>query len=76
LRLARAALLVIFQGAEDSMTPKHGLRFLLVLTILSSPGCSGIPRRNGIPELAEKTKEKPEQTDFAQLERELSYYSD
>jgi hypothetical protein len=64
------------------MTPKQGLRFLLVLTLLSSPGCSAIPRRDGVRELTEKHKAKPqppeklEESDFKKLERELLWYAD
>jgi hypothetical protein len=62
------------------MTLKNGLRLLLVLSCLSSPGCAGCGRhhleKKEPPKEAELTKEEKEDKYFKDLERDLSMYSD
>jgi len=59
------------------MTLKNGLRLLLVLSCLSSPGCAGFGQhhleKQEPPKKAELTKEDQY---FKDLERDLSMYSD
>jgi hypothetical protein len=61
------------------MTLKNGLRFLLVLSCLSSPGCAGFDRHHQEkqkPPEAVLSKEEKEDKYFKDLERDLSMYSD
>ena len=73
---------VIIQGTEDLMSLRRGLLFMLVLIGLSSPGCAGLGRP---PEKKEQAQEQErrgdssmldEDAEHAQLEKDLSMYSD
>ena len=61
------------------MTLKNGLRLLLVLSCLSSPGCAGLDRHHQEkqkPPEAELTKEEKEDKYMKDLARDLHMYSD
>ena len=64
------------------MTTTQGLHFLLVLTLLSSLGCSAVPRRDGNAGLTQKPKEHQTRTEvyadksIEQLQRDLLSYAD
>ncbi len=68
---------VIFHGGQNPMTLKKGLRLLLLLSSLSSPGCAGFCRhhleKQEPPKEAELSKEERY---LKELERDLSMYSD
>jgi len=61
------------------MTLKNGLRLLLVLSCLSSPGCAGLDRHHQEkpkPPEAELTKEEKEDKYMNDLARDLHLYTD
>jgi len=61
------------------MTLKNGLRLLLVLSCLSSPGCAGLDRHHQEkpkPPEAELTKEEKEDKYMKDLARDLHLYTD
>jgi hypothetical protein len=61
------------------MTLKNGLRLLLVLSCLSSPGCAGFDRQHQEkqkPPEAELSKEEKEDKYMKDLARDLHLYTD
>jgi hypothetical protein len=61
------------------MTLKNGLRLLLVLSCLSSPGCAGLDRRHQEkpkPPEAALTPQEKEDKYMKDLARDIHLYSD
>ena len=68
---------VVFHGGSNPMTLKKGLRLLLLLSCLLSPGCAGFCRQHLEEQKPPKEAELSEEDRyFQELERDLSMYSD